>query len=409
MKKTKKKKSVVTGLIIILCILIILPVVSFITRINKRDIVLSSQELSFNGDVSQILPDTVSFSSLTKDYEFAVVWDTKDFDNQKVGEQRVYATFVDDSAYFKSNVKDIYIDINVLPHSINSTASSGLSYVLINNKTEYGVARYTGSDSVVVIPAEYKGKPVTAIRSGALTSSLITNLEFPATINAIGGGSFAKENSLAKINFLGRIDQWCEIKFGDSNSSPIRLYNDFYINGELVTDVKLTNATKISSYAFYSCKSLKSIEISDTVTSIGEYAFRFCESLKSIVVPYGVGSIGQYAFDGCKKLETVELPNSITSLESHLFQDCIALKSIEIPNSVTNIADLVFYNTTSLTELFIPKTVLAMGVEKDNGVVRGCSLDIVIYCEAESQPSLWSSSWNYNKRTVVWGASRFVE
>jgi len=278
-----------------------------------------------------------------------------------------------------------------------------LQFTLINNDTEYGVSGYVGEESEVVIPAEYKGKPVTKIIDSAFNGLAITSIEIPSSIKVIGNGAFNNCASLTYVNFLGTVDEWVEIEIGNTYSSPTRNSKDLYINSELVTEVKLTTATKVSARAFYQCESIETIEISNTVTSIGEYAFRYCTSLTSIFIADSVTEIGQYTFDGCTLLESVKLPNGLTSLESHLFQNCKALQSIEIPSSVTNIADLVFYNTTSLTSIYIPASVVTMGAGKTNGVIRGCATSMVIYCGADSQPSGWSSKWNYNSRTVVWG------
>ena len=55
----------------------------------------------------------------------------------------------------------------------------------------------------------------------------------------------------------------------------------------------------INGYAFYYCRNLVSITISEGVTSIGAYAFYGCSSLTTINIPESVTSIGNYAFDNC--------------------------------------------------------------------------------------------------------------
>ena len=37
---------------------------------------------------------------------------------------------------------------------------------------------------------------------------------------------------------------------------------------------------------------------------------------------------------------------------------------------------------------------------------KNCSLSIVIYCEAVSQPSGWSDEWNVDNNQVIWGYSK---
>ena len=86
----------------------------------------------------------------------------------------------------------------------------------------------------------------------------------------------------------------------------------------------------------------------------------------SITIPNSVTSIGDSAFRGCSSLTNITIPSSVTSIEDLAFMGCRSLRSITIPNSVTSIGYGAFYDCSNL------KT---------------------INCEAESQPSGWSSYW----------------
>lgn len=60
---------------------------------------------------------------------------------------------------------------------------------------------------------------------------------------------------------------------------------------------------EISNSAFYSCDSLMSITLPDSVTGIGKDAFYSCMSLTSVTLPSSVESIGDGAFRLCKNLK----------------------------------------------------------------------------------------------------------
>lgn len=118
------------------------------------------------------------------------------------------------------------------------------------------------------------------------------------------------------------------------------------------------------------------------VTGISNTAFRDFTNLIKVVIPNSVTSIGVSAFYGCISLTNIVIPNSVTSIAAYAFRDCSSLTSIIIPNSVTSIDAYAF---------------------------QGCS-GLTIYCEAESKPIGWDSTWNYSNCPVVWGfANNFID
>ena len=134
------------------------------------------------------------------------------------------------------------------------------------------------------------------------------------------------------------------------------------------------------------------------VSTIMEDGFKECTNLKFIVIGNNVTSIGEHAFYNCSNLTSIEIPNSVTSIGKSAFYGCSNLTSIEIPNSVTSIDNSAFWDCSNLTSIVIPNSVTSIGF---------CAFDdcskLIIYCEAESKPSGWDSSWNYSDCPVVWG------
>lgn len=100
--------------------------------------------------------------------------------------------------------------------------------------------------------------------------------------------------------------------------------------------------TSIGDYAFWNCTSLTSITIPDGVTSIGDEAFYSCSSLTSITIPNSVTSIGDSAFGFCGSLTSITIPNSVTSINNQAFWECTNLSSATIGSGVVTIGEDVF-------------------------------------------------------------------
>ena len=82
--------------------------------------------------------------------------------------------------------------------------------------------------------------------------------------------------------------------------------------------------------------------IREGVKVIGNMAFGWCRSLKSINIPNSVTNIGDSVFKGCKSLTSINIPTSVTNIEEGALGFCRSLTNINIPNSVTNIGNSAF-------------------------------------------------------------------
>lgn len=147
---------------------------------------------------------------------------------------------------------------------------------------------------------------------------LFTEITFPKSLRYCGNGAFHGCEDIKALH-ISDLDAYLGIRFeykmwesnGRPGSNPLYYAKDLYLNGELVTEVKVPSyVVMISDYAFANCRSLTRIEAKG-VFLIGDYAFYGCNALQTAEIE-GVHEIGESAFEGCKSLtETVYAWHSI--------------------------------------------------------------------------------------------------
>lgn len=93
------------------------------------------------------------------------------------------------------------------------------------------------------------------------------------------------------------------------------------------------------------------------IDAIGAHAFENCRSLRDINIPESVTTIQTSVFSGCTSLTTITLPKGVTWVCGSAFQDCIGLKEIRVHASVPPKADYqAFYRVdTETCKLMVPE------------------------------------------------------
>lgn len=182
-----------------------------------------------------------------------------------------------------------------------STYSEGLKYTLNDDGESYSVTGIgTCTDTEVIIPSMYEGKPVTAIGEYALNDDTLKSVVIPDSVISIDDFAFWYNTCIESVIM------------GDSVMS-------------------------IGDQAFYHCSSLKSITISENLTSIGYWTFMGCSALVNVTLPDSITSIGHESFSGCSSLASINIPNNLQIIEAGLFHVCESLTSIYIPEGVNEI------------------------------------------------------------------------
>ena len=204
-----------------------------------------------------------------------------------------------------------------------SKVSTSNGYVFYTDGSEKLLLGYNGSESALTTPAG-----VTTIYKYAFYNSAISSIEITANVKSIGAhafdgcenltafevgsgveniGTYAFNNckglafieisesvtnigehaffscnALNDMNYLGSIDNWVQIDFANSESTPTYHTKKLKINGNEVTEAEITTATVINSYAFWNCENLTAVTIGESVTAISHSVFGGCDNLNSI-------------------------------------------------------------------------------------------------------------------------------
>ena len=119
-----------------------------------------------------------------------------------------------------------------------------------------------------------------------------------------------------------------------------------FYNCRRLRDINLSQVEEIGKYAFYNCIGLRQLSLPNLLT-LGRNAFAEDESLayqkgglESISMPI-VQTIAEEAFNGCYRLVNVEMPLA-TEIARYAFSRCYSLTQMDLSN-VTTIGDEAFY------------------------------------------------------------------
>lgn len=153
------------------------------------------------------------------------------------------------------------------------------------------------------------------------------NVIIPSDVNIIG------ENAFSEANWKNHVD--------GSN------INKIFIPASVV---------EIEKDAFYKCKNLTVVVMTDETAKIGNSCFSDCINLTTIsIVNESIND-----FDDIQE-GIVQLPKNLQQIPALLFNRCESITKVIIPDGVTSIDSFAFTNASRLNEITIPDSVTDVG------------------------------------------------
>ena len=225
------------------------------------------------------------------------------------------------------------------------------SITVPNTVEKLGVNAIAGNLNLKSITFE-TGSKLTTIENGALSDNgKLKAITIPASVKNIGDYILGWNYSLATVEF-------------EEGTTLDNIGKGMFFRDEALASITLpSTVTVINDEAFYNCKALTEIDLSN-IDEIGAYAFYNCASLKEAILSNDVTELNDAAFYGCSSLEKVKLSEKLTKLGDLISEDaeedvkgvfsgCTSLKEIVIPKGVNNIGKNTFNGCENLRRVII--------------------------------------------------------
>ncbi len=297
-----------------------------------------------------LLEDGVKEPSFTKNgISYTVTADPTEIEPGVVSIESVDKTVIDKAGDYTIAGTVRNNSYNYTVKEIKTSAFNGCdnieSITVPNTVEKLGVNAIAGNLNLKSITFE-TGSKLALSDNGKLEAITI-----PASVKNIGDYILGWNYSLATVEF-------------EEGTTLDNIGKGMFFRDEALASITLpSTVTVINDEAFYNCKALIEIDLSN-IDEIGAYAFYNCASLKEAILSNDVTELNDAAFYGCSSLEKVKLSEKLTKLGDLISEDaeedvkgvfsgCTSLKEIVIPKGVNTIGKNTFNGCENLRRVII--------------------------------------------------------
>ena len=231
-----------------------------------------------------------------------------------------------------------------------------LSITMGSSVTSIGEEAFNSCTTMktVALPSSLK-----TIDQYAFSSSGLTAVTIPASVDSLGLGVFGYNANQASITF-------------EDGDQPLKLHNGFYGTFRNPTvdytlylgrNLVYTDDTNASPFPY-----VATLEIGPQVTNLPQRMFYNCDKLTTVTGGENVETMGAGVYNECNNLASISpLGKNLKVLPESTFELCENLDGIVLPEGLEEIQQWAFHRCRALTELTIPGSVKVMGTKPDGG------------------------------------------
>lgn len=279
--------------------------------------------------------------------------------------------------------------------------NNNFSYTVLEDGTVQ-ITGYSGTGTVLEIPAEIDGYTVTRIKSVTASSLTAKTVVLPASIIAVGENNLPAFYSCTTIeNFIVAEDNpaFCAIDGVLYNKAQTKIVS--FPKGRAQKSYTVPNGiTTIGEGAFWFAETLTSLTLPDTLVTIEPDGIRGCSGLTQLKLPDSLRTIGGSSFQMCKKLKNLEIPNGVTEIGFGVFWGCYEMESVTLPDSITSIGNYAFAACYKLSKINFPE-----GLQSIGGLVFTLCSELKSVTLPRSLESIHSKAFTDSGVTIIYGYS----
>ena len=207
--------------------------------------------------------------------------------------------------------------------------NEGIEYKIENGEATVVSVPNKSTITMITIPDEYEGVPVTKIADFAATNlEYVTAFCIGKNVREIGTWALENNQHISQYTVDEANEYYCDIDgvIYTKDMKTILLFPPAKEGAYEIPDGVETIRTK----AFYKCQKITDLVIPDSVKKIEEKAFFRCSGVKNLTLSQNVEFIGKDAFGYCSAITEINIPSTIKQIDEYAFYNCTSLLTVNV-------------------------------------------------------------------------------